>query len=183
MRRISVMLHRDLGFFFAGIVCIYAISGIFMNHRKDVNPNCTVELSEWKLQNRFPADAAELRESDVLAVLANADVDPAQVTRHYFVKKQFKILIKGGSSITVNPASGEVLYEKITPRPLVSQMVRLHYNPGRWWTVFSDIFAVGLLVLVVTGCVIVKGRKGIWGRGGVELLLGIAIPVIFLLIA
>ncbi|MDE6692649.1 MAG: peptidase, partial [Muribaculaceae bacterium] len=32
-------LHRDLGIFFAGIIVIYALSGIFMNHRRDINPS------------------------------------------------------------------------------------------------------------------------------------------------
>ena len=45
------------------------------------------------------------------------------------------------------------------------------------------LFAVALLVITLTGIVMVKGPKGLWGRGGVELLVGIAVPLtLFLLL-
>ena len=41
-RKACRLLHRDLSFFFAGMVIIYALSGIFMNHRNSINPNVTI---------------------------------------------------------------------------------------------------------------------------------------------
>ena len=35
IRKWSRLLHRDLSFFFAGILMIYAISGFMLNHKKD----------------------------------------------------------------------------------------------------------------------------------------------------
>ena len=37
IRKWSRLLHRDLSFFFAGILMIYAISGFMLNHKKDFN--------------------------------------------------------------------------------------------------------------------------------------------------
>ena len=34
IRKWSRLIHRDLSFFFAGMVLIYAISGIVMNHQE-----------------------------------------------------------------------------------------------------------------------------------------------------
>ena len=62
-------------------------------------------------------------------------------------------------------------------------MNRLHYNPSRWWTVFSDVFLASLVVIVVSGLVMLRGPKGLWGRGGIELLAGILIPVLFMFFA
>lgn len=45
---------------------------------------------------------------------------------------------------------------------------------------FSDIFAACLIVITITGLVMVKGKKGLWGRGGIELSVGIAIPLLFI---
>lgn len=42
LRRWSRTLHRDLSYFFAGMVLIYALSGIAMNHRDTFNPNYSV---------------------------------------------------------------------------------------------------------------------------------------------
>ena len=61
-------------------------------------------------------------------------------------------------------------------------MVRLHYNPGRWWTTFSDVFAVCLILITLTGLVMVKGKKGLIGRGGILFIIGIVIPVLFLML-
>ena len=61
-------------------------------------------------------------------------------------------------------------------------LTKLHYNPGSWWTAFADIFGGGLILITLTGLVIVKGPKGLRGRGGVELAAGILLPLLFLLI-
>ena len=37
IRRWSRAVHRDLSFFFGGIVLIYAISGFTLNHKHDFN--------------------------------------------------------------------------------------------------------------------------------------------------
>ena len=45
----SRIIHRDLSFFFAGMILIYAISGIVMNHRDSINPHYTVTRTEYKI--------------------------------------------------------------------------------------------------------------------------------------
>jgi hypothetical protein len=82
--------------------------------------------------------------------------------------------------MVVDLRNGEGLYEEVRRRPLLSGLNRLHYNPHRWWTVFSDIFAGSLVVITLTGIVMNKGKNGIMGRGGIELILGIVIPLLFL---
>lgn len=93
-----------------------------------------------------------------------------------------KVFIKGGSSLTVNTETGEAYYESVKKRPILSSLNRLHYNPNRNWTIFSDIFAVSLIVITLTGLVMLKGRKGFWGRGGIEFAAGILIPLAFILL-
>ena len=73
-------------------------------------------------------------------------------------------------------------YEKLTPRYVISALTRLHYNPGKWWTYFADFFAVGLIILTITGLIMIKGKKGIIGWGGLELLLGMLVPILFLVL-
>jgi hypothetical protein len=78
--------------------------------------------------------------------------------------------------------SGKAFYESLKKRPIISQFNRLHYNPGKWWTLFSDIFAVSLIIITITGIFIIKGKEGILGRGGIELLAGIIVPILFMLL-
>ena len=179
-RRLCIALHRDLGFFFAGIIMIYALSGIFMNHRRDINPSYTVEITEMTLPAEFPSRKDAIKKSDITAIL-DAVEETGNLTKHYFVKDNLKILLKGGSSLTFDMHTRTGTYECVRERLVIADMVKLHYNPGRWWTAFSDIFAVGLIIITLTGLFIIKGGKGITGRGAIELIIGLSIPIIFLL--
>lgn len=181
LRRWMRLLHRDLSFFFSGMVLIYALSGLYMNHRDTVNPHYTVNRVEVRLEG-LPQAAAMDRQA-VEQLMARVGVKE-RYTKHYFPRPgHLKVFLKGGSSLEAELATGEVLYESLRRRPLVSAMTTLHYNPGRWWTWFADTFAVALILITLSGILMLKGNKGLWGRGGVELLLGIALPVLLLLLS
>ena len=166
LRRWSRNVHRELSFFFSGMLLIYAVSGLVMNHRDTINPNYSVEQRRYVVGEPLPAP---LDEAD-------------NYTKHYFPESDvLKVFLKGGSSLTVRLSDGEAFYEKLTRRPVLGAMTRLHYNPGRWWTWFSDLFAVGLVAIVASGLLLLKGPKGLRGRGGVELAAGIAVPLLFLI--
>lgn len=146
------ILHRDLSFFFAGVILIYAFSGIMLNHKRDFNSDYSITQKEYRIAGNFPKE------------------------------NTMKVFIKGGSSLTVNTETGEAYYESVKKRPILSSLNRLHYNPNRNWTIFSDIFAVSLIVITLTGLVMLEGRKGFWGRGGIEFAAGILIPLAFILL-
>lgn len=178
LRKGSRFLHRELSYFFSGMVLIYAISGIVMNHRNSINPNYSVERKEY-VAEALPAQEA-VKKEDVLKLLVPLEEDK-NYTKHYFPQPGvMKVFLKGGSSLVVDLSTRQAVYEKLTPRPVLSALTKLHYNPGRWWTHFADLFAACLIVITVTGIIMLKGPKGLWGRGGIELLLGIAIPLLFL---
>ena len=180
IRKWSRLIHRDLSFFFAGMVLIYAISGIVMNHRDTINPNFSIERKEYKIAEKLPGKEGMKREN-VLTLLQPLG-EEGNYTKHYFPKTDImKVFLKGGSNLQVNVRTGEAVYESVTRRPLIGAMARLHYNPGQWWTYFADIFAVGLIIITLSGVIMLKGSKGIIGRGGIEMIVGIVIPILFLL--
>jgi len=175
------LIHRDISYFFSGMVLIYAISGIVLNHRDTINPNYSVEREEFKLDHPLPAQA-ELKKEDVLKLLSTLG-EEKNYTKHYFPQAgQMKVFLKGGSNLYVNLSAQQAVYEKLTRRPVLSALTKLHYNPGRWWTHFADTFAVALILITLTGICMIKGSKGLWGRGGIELAAGILIPLLFLLL-
>ena len=57
VRKWSRLIHRDLSFFFSGMVLIYAISGIVMNHRDTINPNFSITRKEYKIAEKLPDKA------------------------------------------------------------------------------------------------------------------------------
>lgn len=179
LRRWSRVLHREVSYFFAGMVFIYALSGIALNHRGSFNPNYSVEQQTLVVSAPLPVKG-DFSRDQAIDLLRKSGVELDYV-KHYFPNDHsLKIFLKGGSSMVVDTRSGEAVVETLTRRYVWSALTKLHYNPGSWWTWFSDIFAIGLICITLTGIIIVKGPKGLWGRGGVELAVGILIPLLFL---
>ncbi len=169
-------LHRELSYFFAGTVLIYAVSGLAMNHRDTIDPHYSVVRTACTVEG-LPAQSDFDREA-VERLLAKAGA-AERYTKHYFPRPgHLKVFLKGGSTLEAELASGEVVYESLRRRPILSALTTLHYNPGRWWTWFADLFAAALLAITATGLVLLKGKRGLRGRGGVELAAGILLPLL-----
>ena len=180
-RKWSRIIHRDVSYLFAGMILIYALSGILMNHRRDLNPHYSVSLQEYQVDADL-TDKAKVDKALVLTLLEPLG-EAGNYTKHYFPKEgQMKVFLKGGSSLVVDTQTGAAVYESLKRRPLLSDMVKLHYNPTQWWTIFSDVFAVCLILITLTGVVMLKGPKGFFGRGGILFMIGIVIPVLFLVL-
>ena len=180
VRKWSRPVHRDLSFFFSGVLLIYAVSGFMLNHKRDFNSDYSVRRTELVFAQEIPRAEQEWTRARAEELLLRVG-EEGNYLKHYFPEPdRLKVFIRGGSSLTVDLASGHAVYESIRKRPVLSSLNRLHYNPSRWWTVFSDVFLAGLIVIVLSGLVMMRGPKGLRGRGGVELIVGILIPLLFI---
>lgn len=179
LRKWSRILHRDIGYFFIGTTLIYGISGIALNHMSDWNPNYSIEIKNFETDFNL-SNSKDVKER-ILLLLDNVDHRKNYKKHYYPSNNRLKIFLKGGSSIVVNIINGYGTAEKIKKRPLFFEVNYLHYNPNKIWTWFSDIFAAALILFAITSFFMVKGKKGITGRGGIYTVLGILIPLLFLL--
>ena len=166
------VIHRDLGFFIFGLTVIYAISGIALNHIKDWNPSYTFTNKTVEIDD----NTSKLEYQDILSEIA-----PELVYRKHFFRHDgsVKVFVKSGS-VDISPDKNKAIIETISRRPLFYQINFLHYNRSNLWIWFSDVFAVILIIVSVTGLFIVKGKYGITKNGLYWALLGIAIPTLFL---
>jgi hypothetical protein len=174
------IIHRDMGYIFFGMSMVYGISGIALNHLDDWNPDYIIRISETALHD-IPAVQDISR--DVARSLARQINQNYEYRSHYFPRPDIlKIFIKQGS-VTINLNSGQTHIEVIKKRPVFREMNFLHYNkPKKLFTWFSDAFALSLILLAISGLFLIRGKKGITGRGAWLTALGIIIPVIFLLL-
>jgi len=101
---------------------------------------------------------------------------------YYFPSGNSLTIFINGGVIHLNVATGEGVIEKISKKPFFYQINFLHYNPGKWWKYFSDIFCLSLITVTITGLFIIKGKNGITKRGAILTIAGILLPIIFLLI-
>jgi len=180
IRKWSRILHRDIGFFFIGSALIYGISGIALNHMSDWNPNYSVTINYFT--SNISLQKSDHVKTNILQLLDEVD-DRDNYKKHYYPKPtQLKIFLKGGSSIVVNTYNGKGTAEYLKKRPVFYQSNYLHYNPSRAWTWFSDAFAIALILFALSSLFMTKGKNGVFGRGGIYAILGIIIPILFLLI-
>lgn len=170
------IIHRDLGYIFFGMTIIYALSGVALNHIKHWNPSYNIIQQELNLTVPQPRPTKE----QAVAMVKQVGEDLVYKKHFYPQPGVMKIFVEGGS-VVVNTATGRSLLELLERRPVLFEMNFLHYNPGKWWTWFSDLFAIALMLLAISGLFIIKGKKGIKGRGAWLAGLGIVIPIVFLL--
>jgi len=179
LRKWSRILHRDIGYFFIGTTIIYGLSGIALNHMSDWNPNYSVSIEHSSTSINL--ENTPSIKNNVLILLDEIDSRKNYKKHYYPNTNTIKIFLKGGSSVLVNLKSGAVRAEYLKKRPVFYEVNFLHYNPNRIWTWFSDAFSASLILFAITSFFMVKGKKGIKGRGGIYTLLGIIIPLLFLI--
>ncbi|OGQ85877.1 MAG: hypothetical protein A2289_17260 [Deltaproteobacteria bacterium RIFOXYA12_FULL_58_15] len=193
-RRTLLSLHRDIGYLCFGFTVVYSISGIAVNHREDW---------DYNFSSTHASRVVGLP-SDVLGLSANERSEPAAESRTHQAaliaqltelagrshppRKVFwrspdrlSLFFGGADSDVVDylPESGILELQERQPRAVFRQFNFLHLNEGRrWWTWGADIFAVLLLFLAISGVLIVPGRRGLKGRGGILLAVGIAAPLV-----
>jgi len=87
-------------------------------------------------------------------------------------------------TLHVATATGHVVDEAQRPRFFFRAANWLHLNRGKKaWTSFADAYAAALLFLALSGMFMLPGRKGLAGRGAVFVLLGAAIPILYVTLA
>ncbi len=176
LRRINRAVHRDLGYFFFGMCIIYGISGIALNHRHHWNPNFIIKQTGFNVA--LDAESEEVMDW-VEASLKEINEEGSYKT-HVVSGENMRIFINGGT-VNVNIATGEGVLETVRKRPVFNEINFLHYNtPRKLWTWFSDLFAVGLIILAITGLFVLKGKNGFQKRGVYFVSIGILIPVLLL---
>jgi hypothetical protein len=165
------IIHRELSYVFAGTLLVYAISGIALNHKATFNSQYTISRSEFSL----PADGS------IDDWLALCNMSGKEIQHYNPDSTTLKVFLKGNSTLTVDLTTHIGVLEQVKKRPILGNMSNLHYNlPGKAWTCFSDIFAGAIVLVVLTGLFMLKGKHGMWGIGGIEFAIGIFIPLIFI---
>lgn len=208
-RRRLITLHRDVGYLCVGLTLAYCISGVAMNHRHQWNYNQSTTTETLALGSApkllgtkapsagAPADSAPLPEAAVTrlarehqAKLVQAIVrqlDQSEAPRKAFWRGPRRLSLFFGDSdrdlVDYDPVSGHAQRRLRQDRLLLRQLNFLHLNESpRIWTWLADFFAVALAFLACSGVFLVKGKRGLKGRGGWLLAAGVAIPTLAILL-
>jgi uncharacterized protein len=179
-RKWNRILHRDIGYFFFGLTLIYCISGIALNHKKDWNPNYNITYQDITITDNI--DKATITNEWVMEFLKRYHEEDHYKKYFFPDNRTLKIFIDNGA-ITVNMEMKNGFIEKITKRPFFFEVNFLHYNPGKWWLWFSDIFCLSLIIISISGLFIIpKSKNSLTQRGIWFLLAGLILPILALII-
>ncbi|MCZ2249053.1 MAG: PepSY-associated TM helix domain-containing protein [Bacteroidia bacterium] len=178
LRRLNIATHRDLGYFFSSLILVYCISGIALNHVDDWNPDFILTKTTVQLDKEYHAQDINDNVINEFGKLVGEE--------HFKVydaptSDQVKIYYNN-ASLHINLSTGVGIYEQVSKRPIVYQSNVLHRNSLKGWKWISDIFAVLLIVINITGLFILKGKHGITGRGKWLIAAGIVPPLLAVII-
>jgi hypothetical protein len=171
-------LHRDFGYLVVGITFVYTVSGIALNHRTDWNPHYTLVSEDFTLP---PSTQSIFSQDEINALLKKFDYQ-AVYKKHFVTRNnEIKIFVEEGT-VMYNPEQGKVELEILKKRPFFFQINKIHLaQTGQLWIWISDIMAVFLLFVAISGLFLLKGKFGLKGRGLWLTAIGIVIPLAIIL--
>lgn len=177
-RRLNAVTHRDLGYFFSTLIMVYCFSGIALNHIEDWNPDFILNKKILMLPQNFSAGHIDEGEVKALsALVGEKDFKVYDFPTHDQVKIYFN-----NASLHVNLSTRQMVHEQVTRRPFFYQGNILHRNSLTGWKWASDVFAVLLIMINITGIFILRGRYGISGRGKWLIAAGTLPPLLAIFI-
>jgi uncharacterized protein len=179
LRPLIRALHRDIGYFAVGLTFVYALSGLAVNHISDWDP------SFHQIERTHPI-VGELPGED--AAIARAVLEQLQIAQEpeeiYRVDATQIDVVVHNRTLHVNTQKREILEEGQEPRFLLRVANWLHLNRGKKaWTWVADGYAAFLLYLATSGLFMLPGKKGLVGRGGILLGLGVLVPVTYVVLS
>ena len=181
-RKWNRWLHREMGFLFFGMALVYGISGIALNHgvARHWDPGIISRSESHQYPGPLQKDSVDRKVVENVLKLTG---EKRNYKQYYFPNQQNLMIYLRGGHIMVELPTGNISVTKVRARPVFRDVNYLHYNkPKNLWTWFSDLFALSLILLAISGLIMVRGKKGIKGTGGILLAVGIVIPLLFLTI-
>lgn len=150
-----------------------------MNHRESWHPEkYTTQTKEIQVQLPEESEINEEFAKDLGKKLGIEDKMRRQMVR----KGTFKISFENNDvEIDIKTGKGEIVAFRKTP--IVSQAMKLHKNNSNFWIYYSDIFAISLIIIALTGTIMIKAGKFSWKNRGWKLAVaGVVFPLLFLIL-
>ena len=178
-RKLLRALHRDIGYTAVSLTFAYALSGLAVNHIEDWNPSYRFAERAVDL-GPLPAGSIDEQAAFIVEKLA---LDRRSVRGHFQeTEHDLRVFLTEGQEARVDIRTGRGQLKTLARRPVLFEVNTLHLNNLKGvWTWVADLFALALIVLAVTGVTMMKGARGITGRGKYFIAAGLAVPVGFII--
>ncbi len=170
-------LHRDIAYFYVGLIIAFSFSGIILNHRQDWYPmNYTYDSQEVALA--LPAEKEITKE---FLITATKDFN-AEYDGHRIRNGSLRVYFKDNGILDMKLTDTKGTLEFKRKVPIIGHSMYLHKSTNNFWIWYSDIFGVAMLIIAITGMLIPAGKNGFKKRGWKLALLGMLFPLLFLIL-
>jgi len=174
LRALLRAIHRDVGYLAVGLTVVYALSGLAVNHIGQWDPNFTAHDRTVELGPLTGSDDAIV---GAVAQKLGINDPPREVYRAAPTEISVSYPHR---TVHIDPTTGHVLDEGQDARFFLRAANWLHLNRGKKaWTYAADSYAAALLFLSISGLFMIRGKKGLLGRGALLVLAGMAIPIAY----
>ena len=171
------LLHRDLAYFFLGLIIAFSASGIILNHRVDIDPQeYTVQTDA--IQFDLPEDKLLITDDFFRNSLTDKNIN--EEYKRFRIREDEIRLYLDDAFVNIDATTGNGEIDYVRTIPVLGQMTILHKSTSKWWIWFSDIFGIAMLTIAITGMFISKGKYSFKKRGWKLTLIGLIFPFIFL---
>jgi uncharacterized protein len=170
--------HRDIAYFYLGLIIAFSISGIFLNHRRDWNPRrYTYSSNEVRVPIVTHADSVV---NDAYIEQFTKAQNIKDNLRRFTIEENKLRISYEKHDVQIDLTTGIGKIEEYKTTPVLGQMTQLHIDTSNWWIYYSDFFGIAMLTIAITGMFIQKGENSFWKRGWKLALIGIIFPLVFL---
>ena len=155
---------------------VYALSGIYLNHRHDFNPDYQIFVTDFQVDHPVNTNISGEEVKEIIQ-----SVNSELVFKKHYINNEglIKIFIESGEAI-INPNTGKGTVQYLKRRPVIFEMNMLHRaSIGTLWKWVSDIMAVILIFVAVSGLFLLKGKRGFNRWGWWLTIAGIVVPLFF----
>jgi hypothetical protein len=113
--------------------------------------------------------------------IPEADRARAKIYSVTYPIRTLEIAFKAQRTLHVDASRGIVHEEGQQPRFFLRMANWLHVERGKVlpWLFIGDGYALCMMLLAISGMLMVPGRKGLIGRGGLWLIVGVALPLAY----
>lgn len=156
--RLMRKIHRWGGLLLAAFIIFYCITGILLNHREFFDYFVLREKTDYKV----PSSDIELMKSfvDFYKKQIKRNDDPVVIRIRKGKTIEFLYGSHGKTTYIINPEKGTMEKIEKYPRQPFYWLNNLHkaFKTNMFWLFLSDLAAVVILVVTITGLVILRYR-------------------------
>jgi hypothetical protein len=176
-RNLSRNWHRDIAYFFVGLIISFSISGIALNHRRTFNSREFVYSAE-PVKVQMPANAEDITEEFVQSILPVLDI--GNKYEGFQVRGNSLRVIYEDARAEIDLQTGEGEKEWTGRRIGLAEMADLHQTTNPAWIWYSDIFGIAMILISISGMFISGGKTSFKKRGWKLSVVGVIFPLVFL---